>query len=64
LALEPFFLIQLPRKNSEGKTARFVYVLPKFSIAGDKVEVINLKELNGERDLKLRLRKRVVNDFE
>jgi len=39
-------------------------VLPKFSIAGDKVEVINLKELNGERDLKLRLRKRVVNDFE
>jgi hypothetical protein len=45
-----------------GKTARFVYVLPKFSIAADKVVVINLKELDGERDLKLRLRKRVVNN--
>ena len=47
-----------------GKTARFVYVLSKFSIAGDKVLVIDLKELNGERDLKFRLRKRVVNNPE
>jgi hypothetical protein len=64
LVLEPVFKYNLPGIIPEGKTARFVYVLPKFSIAGDKVVVIDLKELNGERDLKLRLRKRVVNNPE
>jgi len=62
LVLEPVFKYNLPGKIPKGKRARFVYVLPKFSIAGDKVVVIDLKELNGERDLKLRLRKRFVNN--
>jgi len=62
LVLEPVFKYNLPGIIPVGKTARFVYVLPKFSIAGDKVVVIDLKELNGERDLMLRLRKRVVNN--
>lgn len=62
LVLEPVYKYNLPGKIPVGKTARLVYVMPKFSIAGDKVVVIDLKELNGERDLKLRLRKRVVND--
>jgi len=47
-----------------GKTARFVYVLPKFSIARDKIVVIDLKELNGEGDLRLRVGKRVLNNLE
>ncbi len=64
LVLEPVFKYNLPGIIPVGKTARFVYVLPKFSIAADKVVVIDLKELNGERDLKLRLRKRVVNNPE
>jgi hypothetical protein len=64
LVLEPVFKYNLPGIIPEGKTARFVVVLPKFSIAGDKVVVIDLKELNGERDLKLRIRKRVVNNPE
>jgi len=64
LVLEPVFKYNMPGKIPVDKTARFVYVLPKFSIAADKVVVINLKELNGERDLKLRLRKRVVNNPE
>jgi len=62
LVLEPVFKYNLPGIIPVGKTARFVYVLPKFSIAADKVVVIDFKELNGERDLKLRLRKRVVNN--
>jgi hypothetical protein len=62
LVLEPVFKYNLPGIIPVGKTARFVYVLPKFSIAGDKVVVIDLKELNGERDLKLSLRKQVVNN--
>jgi hypothetical protein len=64
LVLEPVFKYNLPGIIPVGRTARFVYVLPKFSIAADKVVVIDLKELNGERDLKLRLRKRVVNNPE
>jgi len=64
LVLKPVFKYNMPGKIPVGKTARFVVVLPKFSIAADKVVVIDLKELNGERDLKLRLRKRVVNNPE
>jgi len=64
LVLEPVFKYNLPGIIPEGKTARFVYVLPKFSIAADKVVMIDLKELNGERDLKLKVRKRVVNNPE
>jgi hypothetical protein len=64
LVLEPVFKYNLPGIIPVGKIARFVYVLPKFSIARDKVVVINLKELNGERDLRLKVRKRVVNNPE
>ena len=64
LVLEPVFKYNMPGIIPVGRTARFVVVLPKFSIAKDKVVVIDLKELNGERDLKLRLRKRVVNNPE
>jgi len=64
LMLEPVFKYNLPGIIPVGKTARFVYVLPKFSIAGDKIVVIDLKELNGERDLKLKVRRRVVNNPE
>jgi hypothetical protein len=62
LVLEPVFKYNLPGIIPVGKIARFVYVLPKFSIAADKVVMIDLKELNGERDLKLKVRKRVVNN--
>lgn len=62
LVLEPVLKYRLPGIIPEGTSARFVYVLPKFSIAADKLVLIDLKELNGERDLKLRLRKRVVNN--
>jgi len=61
LVLEPVFKYNLPGIIPVGKTARFVYVLPKFSIAGDKVVVIDLKELNGERDLKLKIKHRFIN---
>ncbi len=64
LVLKPVFKYNLPGKIPAGKTARFVYVLPKFSIAADKVVVIDLKELNGERDLKLKVRRRVLNNPE
>ena len=62
LVLEPVFKYNLPGKIPEGKTARFVYVLPKFSIAEDKVVVIDLKEQNGERDIKLKVKKKFINN--
>ncbi len=64
LVLEPVFKYNMMGIIPVGRTARFVVVLPKFSIAKDKVVVIDLKELNGERDLKLKVRKRIVNNPE
>jgi hypothetical protein len=62
LVLEPVFKYNLPGIIPVGKTARFVYVLQKFSIAEDKVVVIDLKEQNGERDIKLKVKKKFINN--
>lgn len=52
----------VPEIIPQKKTSRFVYVLPKFSIAEDKIVVIDLKEQQGERDLKLKIKKRFINN--
>ena len=62
LPMEPIYKYLVPEKISQGKSSRFVYVLPKFSISEDKVVVIDLKEENGERDIKLKLKKRYINN--
>lgn len=62
LTQEPVFRFQEPTKILRGKTNRFVYVLPKFSIAEDKVVTIDLNEQNGERDIKLKLKQKTVNN--
>ncbi|MEP6262869.1 MAG: DUF4138 domain-containing protein [Gillisia sp.] len=62
LTKEPFYRFQEPAKILKGKTSRFVYVLPKFAIAEDKVVIIDLKEQNGERDIKLKLNQKIINN--
>ncbi len=62
LVQEPVYTYRIPVKVAKGKVSRFVYVLPKFSIAEDKVVVIDLKEQNGERDLKLKVKKKFINN--
>ena len=62
LTQEPILKFQELTKIPRGKTSRFVYVLPKFSIANDKVVIIDLKEQNGERDLKLKLKQKIINN--
>ncbi|MFN4763732.1 DUF4138 domain-containing protein [Gillisia sp. Q332] len=62
LIQEPVFRYQVPEKVAKGKISRFVYVLPKFSIAEDKVVVIDLKEQNGERDIKLKVKRKFINN--
>ena len=62
LVQEPVYKYRMPEKVAKGEVARFVYVLPKFSIAEDKVVVIDLKEQNGERDIKLKVKKKFINN--
>jgi hypothetical protein len=61
LVQEPVFTYKLPQKVQKSQSARFIYVLQKFSIAEDKVVVLDLKELNGERDIKLKVKKKYIN---
>lgn len=62
LPLEPVYKYRVPEKIPQGKSSKFVYILPKFSISEDKVVVIDLKEENGARDIKLKIKKRFINN--
>ena len=59
---EPIFKYNLPSKVKENKTVRLVYVLPKFSISNDRRAVLELNEKNGERNLKLKVSHRFINN--
>ncbi|HEA30023.1 MAG TPA: DUF4138 domain-containing protein [Leeuwenhoekiella sp.] len=59
---EPIFKYNLPSKVAENKTVRLVYVLPKFSISNDRRAVLELNEKNGERNLKLKISHRFINN--
>jgi hypothetical protein len=62
LVKKPVYKFRVPEKVAKGEISRFVYVLPKFSIAEEKVVVIDLKEQNGERDIKLEVKKKFINN--
>ncbi|TXD84492.1 DUF4138 domain-containing protein [Subsaximicrobium wynnwilliamsii] len=59
---EPIFKYKLPQKITEGEVVRLVYVLPKFSISNDRRLVVELNEKNGERDLKLKVSHKYINN--
>lgn len=59
---EPVFKYNLPVKVKENETVKLVYVLPKFSISNDRRAVLELNEKNGERNLKLRISHRFINN--
>ncbi|HEA30717.1 MAG TPA: DUF4138 domain-containing protein [Leeuwenhoekiella sp.] len=59
---EPVFTYNLPSKVAENETERLVYVLPKFSISNDRRAVLELNEKNGERNLKLKISHRFINN--
>jgi len=61
LVQEPSLKFQMPEIIKEGQSARFIYVIPKFSIADDKVVMLDLNEKNGERNLKLKVKQRFIN---
>ncbi|RFN60310.1 DUF4138 domain-containing protein [Marixanthomonas ophiurae] len=59
---KPIFKYNLPSKVAENQTERLVYVLPKFSISNDRRAVLELNEKNGEKNLKLKISHRFINN--
>ena len=59
---EPLYKHQLPSKIKEGGTGRLVYVIPKFSLSDERRVVLELNEKNGERDIKLKIPHRMINN--
>ena len=58
----PNFKYNVPTKVAEKQIKRMVYVLPKFSLNNDKMVVLELNEKNGERNLKLKVSNKYINN--
>jgi len=59
---EPVFKYKLPLKIKEKETKKLVYVLPKFSISNQHFVVLQLTENNGERNIKLKISNKFINN--
>lgn len=59
---EPIYKHHLPSKITEGKMVRFVYVMPKFSLSNDRRAILELNEKDGERNIKLNISHRYINN--
>lgn len=59
---EPLFQYNVPSRIAKSETVRLVYVLSKFSLSNERRAILELKERNGERNVKLKIGHRVVND--
>jgi len=59
---EPIYKHNLPSKIKENETARFVYVLPKFSLSDDRRAILELNEKDGERNIEMKLSHRYINN--
>ncbi|WP_276388271.1 DUF4138 domain-containing protein [Eudoraea chungangensis] len=59
---EPICKHHLPSKIAEGKMVRFVYVMPKFSLSDDRRAILELNENDGERNIKLNISHRYINN--
>ena len=59
---EPIYKHNLPSKIKENEIARFVYVLPKFSLSDDRRAILELNEKDGERNIEMKLSHRYINN--
>lgn len=59
---ESIYKQHLPSKIAEGKMVRFVYVMPKFSLSEDRRAILELNEKDGERNIKLNISHRYINN--
>ncbi|MFB9058072.1 DUF4138 domain-containing protein [Mariniflexile ostreae] len=62
LIQEPVYKYNLLSRIAEGKVVRLVYIVPKFSISNDRRLVVELNEKNGERELKLKVSHKYINN--
>ena len=62
IPLEPVYIENMPAKIKEGKVKRLVYVLPKFSLSDDRNLVVELNEKNGERNVRLKVKNKFINN--
>ncbi len=59
---DPVFKYNLPAKIGKNQTARLVFVLPKFSLSKERRAMLELNEKDGERNLKLKVSHRIINN--
>jgi len=59
---EPLLKYYMPEKIAANTSRELVYVLPKFSLSKDQRVVLELKEKNGERNVKLNVSHRFINN--
>ncbi len=62
LYIEPRFEYNLPSKIKENQTVKLVYVVPKFSISNERMVILELNEKNGERNLKVKVADKTINN--
>lgn len=61
ISKEPIFTYLLPNKIKGGTKSQFMVVFSKFTIDNHKKMMIELNELNGERNIKLKITGRSMN---
>ncbi|MGW1456099.1 DUF4138 domain-containing protein [Salegentibacter agarivorans] len=59
---DPVFKYKMPTKVRKNKTVKIVYVLPKFSLSKERRAILELNEKDGERNLKLKVSHRLINN--
>lgn len=59
---EPIFKYDLPLKIMKKQAKKMIYVLPKFSINNQRMVTLALNEKNGERNLKLKVSSKYINN--
>lgn len=62
LDVAPLYIYGAPSKIKEGQKAKVVYAVPKFSISDERLVLLELNERNGERNLKLKISHRTINN--
>ena len=59
---EPIFKYHLPSKIVVNETIRFIYVMPKFSLSNDRMVILELNEKDGERNIKMKISHKYINN--
>lgn len=62
IAIKPIYKFGLPSRIEANQKTKLVYVVSKFSLSDDRRAVLELNELNGERNIQLNVSHRFINN--